>query len=923
MKKSLLTLALITSLTACEKQTAEDYVNKANASIAKNQYKAAVIELKNAVKLSPEDASIRFMLGKLYYETGQYGAAEKELERSLNAGYNANEVIPLLSKIYRRSGENKNLFKLAAKAKGLKPKELAQLKLYQLQAYVEAGNEKKATALIDELKRIPNGGAYSQMALVYSLILKQQLDGALTQIDTVIEQYPTQAEAQRLKGQLLLNTGQPELAAKAYEAYIESHPDDADVKFFLARLYSDLGQLDKAEPIVDQLLVDYPSQPILLQLKASSSFNQQEYKQALKFANKALDISPEDTSSRLVAGMSSYLLQDMQAANDNLSLVASLLPSDHVALRLLADAQVRLGLALDANQTINRFENLTEQDAGLMSDVGRALLRQGEINKAKAILEQQPENIVRPEVKASVAQLKLSLNDLTAILDLETALKQSQEANEETKLDQNQVEEVLANAYFINKQYDEALQLAKRWQQSDDQVQQLKGYFVEGKTQAVLGKPQLAINAYKQALVLEPNNVGIKLALIPLEHSELKLQLTAVEELLEQYPTNVSVILQHYMLGKLSKQPEQMTAHLTKQLKKSPDNLGLKVTLGKMLLLEKQPKKAVEVLESAKGKQAQSFWKNLADGYVKVKQYKKAEELYEQWFDLEPNNPQAVIGIMKIQHIQGKNDTALKIANRYLNEIGGTKIEVQLLRLYVMAELQKFSELEGALEALPANVKEMPFVHGVKGQLFINQGEMAQAKSSLLLAYADSPSPTNARNLARAIQKVDGQQALISFLTQHVEKQPSDQKNRLSLAQLLGNKQPESAKQHYYKLIEQNPAHFIAHNNLAGLLFAESNYKSAYKHALSAYELKPNEGPVLDTLGKIELKLNKNKEALTHMQAAVDSLSDQVSDKVMASYIEALLRNEQQFLAERKLKTYSYKTAQGEEDIKQIMAKYN
>ena len=919
MKYTLIALSLAALLTACGQKSASEYLQSANLALAKQDYATAVIELKNAVKTEPNNANSRFLLGGTYLALGQYEAAEKELERAMEYGHPANEVIPLLSKVYQRQGKSKGLFELTAKAKGLKPKGLAQLKLYQVQDYVSKGSNEKAKALIDELKRIKRGAEFSQLALVYELILKQQLDAALLQLEHILTSYPNQQDALKLKAQLYLNTSQPDLATETYEQYIGAYPDEVDTRFFLARLYSELNQTDKAEPIVNELLRNYPEQPLLLQLKASARLNQQDLPQALMLAEKALRLNPEDTTSRLIAGVSAYLSRNFESSQNHFSLVASVLRPNHPALRMLADSQLRLGMSLEANETVQRFETISEQDASLLSGVGHALLRQGEINKAKAILSSasQPETLTTPEALANVASLKLSLSDVSGILDLEQALTKVQQS--ESTLTSEQIELGLAQAYFSTEQYDKALDIATRWQQSTSTESKIKGLIIAAKVFVKQNESSLAQKAYQQALALKPDSPGIQLALLNLAPMNTKLTQQAalddVQAMLNQHPEYIPAILKHYLLTKLLKQPEQMTEYLSDLIDKHPSDKNqantiatLQLVLGKMWLLEGKPDKAIILFEQVKAAhrgQVVSYWAQLAQAYIQTRQYDKASSLYQQWFEIQPNQVRAIVGMIKVFDGQGQVKKALKLSERYLNELGGNNLEVKLLQLHLLAKIRQYDKVQAGITTLPTHIQALPFVKGLIGQVQLAQQAPHKAELNLRSAYQSKPSPANVNLLLSAIYQTSGEPQALAFLKQHISQHPNDQASVLRYAQLQTGKNQTEAKTHYQQAIKLNSNNFIAHNNLANLFVAEQNLQQAYIHAQQALAIKPNEGQVLDTLGSIELKLGKYKQALKHIGAAVDLLHQDLSDEVKVNHIEALALNHDKKLARRKIAQYT------------------
>ena len=74
-----------------EPNTAE-YIKSGQTYLEKKEWKSAIIEFKNAVKQTPENAKARALLGQTYLETQSAYAAVKELEQAINFGYDRSEL---------------------------------------------------------------------------------------------------------------------------------------------------------------------------------------------------------------------------------------------------------------------------------------------------------------------------------------------------------------------------------------------------------------------------------------------------------------------------------------------------------------------------------------------------------------------------------------------------------------------------------------------------------------------------------------------------------------------------------------------------------------------------------------------------------------------------------------------------------------
>ena len=114
-------------------------------------------------------------LGRIYIEQGQFEGAEKELNRALELGYDAAEILPLLSIAYQRTGAQNALADIDHKETGLSTEDAAKVGYYKLLALFDLDKKDEANALIDELTAADTSSVYKGLAESYRAILNEGL----------------------------------------------------------------------------------------------------------------------------------------------------------------------------------------------------------------------------------------------------------------------------------------------------------------------------------------------------------------------------------------------------------------------------------------------------------------------------------------------------------------------------------------------------------------------------------------------------------------------------------------------------------------------------------------------------------------------------------------------------------------------------
>lgn len=203
MFRIIILLSLSLAVAACSQQSGEQHLEKALAYAEKSDYQAAVIELKSALQKSPQLAAARFELGRIYLEQQQFQQAEKELNRAMEYGYPEQEVIPLLSRAYQKTGADVALSKLKNQYAGMSEEEAAEVGFYKLESLVRLERTDDARALVEQIRNYDTQSPYKSLALTYSYLLDDQVDRAMLQLQEVLEHHPQQPDALILMGRCI------------------------------------------------------------------------------------------------------------------------------------------------------------------------------------------------------------------------------------------------------------------------------------------------------------------------------------------------------------------------------------------------------------------------------------------------------------------------------------------------------------------------------------------------------------------------------------------------------------------------------------------------------------------------------------------------------------------------------------------------
>ena len=126
-------------LTGCEGESTEKMVLSAKGYLAKNDSKAAIIELKNALQKNPGLAEARFLLGRTLLHSGDATSAAVELRKAIDLKYPETQVVPELAKALNASQDYRKLTDQFGSTTLAERKATADLKSQIAMAYMYQG----------------------------------------------------------------------------------------------------------------------------------------------------------------------------------------------------------------------------------------------------------------------------------------------------------------------------------------------------------------------------------------------------------------------------------------------------------------------------------------------------------------------------------------------------------------------------------------------------------------------------------------------------------------------------------------------------------------------------------------------------------------------------------------------------------------
>jgi putative PEP-CTERM system TPR-repeat lipoprotein len=902
MKKLCLILVFSSLLviSGCSEKTSDEYIALAETNIQQNDIPSAIIELKNSVRVNPQDPKSRFMLGDLYAGRGSAAAAEKELILAFELGYEPNEVLPVLANAYSLQFKHAEIIKLVDESRNLAPEVETSLLLYQALAYFQINKPAKAKQSVNLANEISADSIYSKLGRAYVSFSEKQIDDSIEKVDELLEQTTDFPEAILLKAQLATINKDYSEAVKNFEAYDKLLPSLLQSKLFLANGYIKNKQFDESENILDKLLKINKSQPFINQLKGFVRYEAKDYEGAKLYTEIAIQNGMDNATNRVVAGISSFQVLNYEQAYQHLTSIEDQIPNNHPIKKLITIVKLKLGYSVDSADELSTIQELTERDMILLSAVSKQLVQSGNLKRAQALFEKTEEiTFTDPLRIAQKGLLRLSLEDLEGISDLENALALDPEL-EIAKIG-------LAVTYIENGYYDQAIVLANNW--INEEATKLNGYVLYAT--ALLGKNEISKAEEMYSLALEVDSANPAANIYFADKAESQNQTTEaiayLETILKGYPTYLPALKKYFVLQtRLGNSEEGLNAFET-ALSNNQGAEKLTLLYAQAFFTAQRYQETIDILAKMEPSDTYPdvYWIIMADSYFNLGEMTTVLDLSKKWVEILPENRVAHLRLITFYELSGNISQARTSAkNAFVKFKNDNKFAVLLTYFNVL--MDDLSAAQQSFDSLSDDAKLTLAGQWVEGLIQLESGNPEAALPKLQKYYDKNPSDQNAIFVAKALNLQRKFGDSIAFLKQHLNQSSSVIGIRIRIAEVaINNGDFEEAKEQYLAVLELDKDNFRALNNLANIFLEQNNATKALPYVERAAELKPNTGQILDTYASILSKLGRIDEALENYARAYKA--DPTAIEIGIRYAQAMISNNQNERAMRILNSLKTK----------------
>ncbi|MEJ1380310.1 MAG: tetratricopeptide repeat protein [Candidatus Sedimenticola sp. (ex Thyasira tokunagai)] len=788
IKILLITVSLLLLVSGCSSpdEKAAEYLKSGQALLDKGEYKSAILEFRNALQIKKDLVPAWYGWSKAAEKQGRWKQSYKLLNNVVSLDPNHIDArikrgkIRLAAKLLDKAlEESDETLKLAPGN--------PDVRAFRAAVLFKLGDTDGAIREADRALSLEPGHVDALIVRATERLLAGNAEAAITYLDKGIASHERNVALQLIKIKALSSLDAGDKAADVFERLIELYPENIAFRRAFAQFYVSNKQIDKAEAVLRQIVVDFPADldkklslvkfllanygldKAVTELDKYISENPDEYK--YQFALAEIYISQKQ-QERAKEVLNKVVAKDAEGANgiaakSRLAALALSAGEKNEALLLIEDV-----LALEPKNSSALLIKATMQLTDRKIEDAIATLRtvlkndSGSVN-ALALLAKAHLSNKSPQLAKENYQRAIKIDPVNQKIVLEYArlLIKGREADQAGELLQKFIDRVpnsvaalqmMAQVKLSQRDWATAQQIAERLRDLDSKAlsDQILGVVYQGRQQY-----DQSIEAFKRAHDASPLAVQPIVSLVRTyvragkqDDAERFLQ-----SVLNIHPEN---LFAHILMGQLhllAKDTESAEGSFAQAISLNPNNdIGYRA-MANVLLTQKKPVKALEVINEGLGVIPDNLSLSLAKAGILEQEgeYDQAIEVYEKILKKNPNIDLAANNLASLLTDHRKDKRSLETALKYAKRFEKSKMPYFKDTLgWVHYQLGNAKDatplLKSAADALPT----LSIFHYHVGKSLLAEGDKAGAKEALTRAI--SLSDQSFIELDDAKQALDG-----------------------------------------------------------------------------------------------------------------------------------------------------------------------
>lgn len=884
MKRYTLVLLLALALAGCSRNDPQALVASAKQYIAKRDFSAAIIQLKNALQKEPQNGEARYLLGVSTLESGDLASAQVELDKARELGYAGEDLALARARTLLERGEPTKVLEQFGQTKLQAAKLQAELRATVGAAYL-AQNERNAAQLaFTESLALDPASARAHIGLARLAAADADFGAADKHVAAALEAMPWSAEALLLKADLRAAQGESKAAEQAYRDAVATLAKQVPPRLALITHLVRTRALDKAAEEVAALEKLAPKDPRSAYAKALLLTEQHNYAAARVAVQQVLKAAPNHGPSLVMAGVAALATRSYAEAESHFRKALQSTPGSVGIKRLLALTHLRMGQAAVALGEARELLGRAGDDPSVVALAGEAYLANGDLAGAA----RQFEKASRLSPESATVQTRLALVRLAAG-DGERGLREL-ESTAASHADDYQADLALITTYLRQRHADKALKALEGLEKK--QPENPLTYNLRGLALALKRDLAGARTSFERALQLNPAYMPAiaNLAQLDLRDKQPRAARKRYEALLEKEPNNEQALSGLAVLMRIDGAPkEDIEKVLRRAVASNPSSPGARTALVNFHLRNRDSAKALAAAQEAQVAlpNEPAVVQALGATQLASGDTRQAVATFSRLAEMMPKAPQPLVQLARA-HLAAKHpDEAIKALRAALAlRPDLALVERDIAGIYVATG--RYDEALAESRAVQKQQPGQPLGFVLEGEIYVAQKKLDLAERTYQTALKKFDLPMLAAR-THAVMSAAGKEPQADAMAEKwLSAHPKDAAVLVYLGQrALVSKRYADAERRYKTALERQPDNPAVLNNLAWVM-SELEQPKALEYAERANELAPANPIIMDTLGTILSRRGEAERALQLLGRASEMAPD--AHAIRLNFAKALVK---------------------------------
>jgi putative PEP-CTERM system TPR-repeat lipoprotein len=874
--RALAIVAVVVLLAACGRETSSSYLASARAHLAKKEYSAAVIELKNALRLEPNNAEARYLLAVSLLDTGQSVDAATEARKALDLKYPADQALPVLARALLAQSELKRLIAETGGQQGGTAKTRAEIATLRALAFLGLGDTKAANESIDAALAADASFAPAKLARVQVALANSDAQGALSQLDAILSADARNEDALVLKAQIESALGRTAEGVATLRQAVAAAPDKPFVRWALVAALVNVGKVDEAAQEVAAVKKLAPNDPRTWYSEALVAYVQNNFKLASELVERARQAVPDYLPAQYLSGLADLRLDKFGSAESSLRAVLAKVPNEVSVRRALAALYVTRGRMAQALETLEPALRVRPDDPSLLRAVGEVYFATNNPSKAAEMFARANKfdnGNVAGQVR--LAQVNLTAGDSAqAVRDLEKLAREK---------DSGEAELALISAHLTAREYAKALAAAERLEKmrpNDASVQHAKGVVY-----LAMRDNAHARASFEKALSLNPEFATAVFQLARLDTLEKNYDGARgrYQSILAKDPQNGAALLALAELLAVTKaSPDEIRAAIERAVAANPASAQPRLALIAFHVGRKDWAAAVLAGQAAQAAVPDNpaILEALGVAQFASGEQNQAIATLKRAAQLRPDNAQTLLMLAELQTRMKDWDGAIQ-SMRSAVDVQPASAPIWLALAAVHDEAGRIPAGMDEARRLQKQNPDRAVGFGLEAELDARQKKWPEAVAAYRAAFARQPDAPVMLRLLGLLEAAGKPGEVQSAAERWIRDHPRDVVVRAYLGEVaIRRGDYKAASQQLRNALEFDPDNVVVANNLAWVL-GEMGDPKAIEYAERAYTLAPNVAGVNNTYGWLLVQKGNTARGIELLRRAVELAPNDVNKRLI------------------------------------------